>query len=650
MRFLLLLFVAGVSFAAQFSTSLGDSYPYTISAITVDSAGNTYIVGSRQLTTAGTVTLNSSTNLGAGTDVFVSKLDPSGNLLFTDTFAGKGVDKGIAIALDPSGNIYIGGATTSPDFPLTEALQTLSDPNGTGFIIKLSNDGTTILYSTYFGGVLGASSVSGLAADAKGNLYVTGLTAASDFAQTSGLPIASLSLAAVFVVELPAAGGKAIYSGAIAPTGNQAFLTYQPAPQTAPAIAVDSAGEAFLRYNNTSSGFIAKINAAGAGFGFAPLSFPANIYAIAVDTAGDAYFAALGDSIAKLDPSGATVWTFTLPGAGATVPISIALDASGNVWTTGMTSSTTFPNGNGWTTGTDFLIAVNSSGSQSIYSALYPSFTVEQGASVDPLGLVHVAGLNGFVAAIDPEAAPAKNVFAFQNVFGGTLTSRLSPAEVIAIYGPGIGPSTAVSATPTNGLYPTTLGDVEVSVNGTNIPLLYVSANQINAVFPMEVTANSAATVRVTNGSAVSANYPVRIVGSSTTAYPMVINQDGTINSMSNPAPGGSIVTFYVTGFQSSFAPLADGQVATVANNDACALESGCPITAETVAFFGLGSLSVPTTVVYAGAAPDIVAGVTQFNVRVGTPPATANQFPLNQFLLMLNGLYIGAQVVVSPN
>jgi uncharacterized protein (TIGR03437 family) len=149
---------------------------------------------------------------------------------------------------------------------------------------------------------------------------------------------------------------------------------------------------------------------------------------------------------------------------------------------------------------------------------------------------------------------------------------------------------------------------------------------------------------RVTNGSAVSANYPVRIVASSPKANPAVINQDGAINSTSNPAPGGSIVTFYVTGFQSSFAPLADGQVATVANNDACALESGCAITAQTVAFFHLGSPSVPATVLYAGAAPGIVAGVTQFNLQVGTPP------PTNEFFLTLNGLYIGAAVVVSPN
>ena len=48
MRFLLFLFIAGVSSAGQFTTSLGDSYPYVISAITTDSAGNTYVAGSRQ--------------------------------------------------------------------------------------------------------------------------------------------------------------------------------------------------------------------------------------------------------------------------------------------------------------------------------------------------------------------------------------------------------------------------------------------------------------------------------------------------------------------------------------------------------------------------------------------------------------------------
>ena len=109
--------------AGEFTTSLGDAYPYTISAITTDSAGNTYVVGSRQLGTPPAVVFDLE-YIPPNSDVFVTKLDPTGKLLFTDTFAGKGTDTGNAIAVDPTGNIYIAGTTTSPDFPLSKALQT----------------------------------------------------------------------------------------------------------------------------------------------------------------------------------------------------------------------------------------------------------------------------------------------------------------------------------------------------------------------------------------------------------------------------------------------------------------------------------------------------------------------------------------------
>src|SRR5579871_6215190 len=183
MRFVLFLAAATVALAGQFTTSIGDAYPYNVSAITTDSAGNTYVVGSRALGGVGTVLIGAiaSTSIVPGygfqtfvagnSDVFVSKLDPNGKLLFTDTFAGKGVDTGTAIALDPSGNIYIAGTTTSPDFPLSKALQTTPNTNGTGFVMKLTNDGSTILYSTYLGGTRGGTSITALATDSKGNLY-----------------------------------------------------------------------------------------------------------------------------------------------------------------------------------------------------------------------------------------------------------------------------------------------------------------------------------------------------------------------------------------------------------------------------------------------------------------------------------------------
>src|SRR5580698_1720109 len=309
MRFLLLLSIAEISFAGQFTTSLGDTYPYVISAITTDSAGNTYVVGSRQFT---------ATNSPANADVFVSKLDPSGNLLFTDTFAGKGVDTGIAIALDPSGNIYIGGTTTSPDFPLSEALQTQSNPKGTGFIIKLTNDGTTILYSTYFGGTTGQSSITALATDSKGNLYLTGFTSASDFPQTSGLPIVKLNpgpsgLAGAIVAEISAASDEIVYSAAIAGTGTAGV-----------GIGVDASGNAFVAgATNTNSlpttsgalaptglgAFVAKVSAGGTALeyltylsttqtmsvGSTSYAVESLLSAIAVDAAGNAYLAGITD-------------------------------------------------------------------------------------------------------------------------------------------------------------------------------------------------------------------------------------------------------------------------------------------------------------------------------------------------------------------
>jgi hypothetical protein len=179
-------------------------------------------------------------------DVFLSKLDPTGNLLFTDTFAGKGTDRGTAVTVDLSGNIYIAGITTSSDFPLSNALQTQSNPFGTGFVLKLSNDGTTILYSTYFGGTRGDSAVTTLATDSQGNLYLTGTTTSTDFPHTPGLPFGPNPLAtsntAIFFSCISAKGDKILYSGALI-SGPIPIVGSTTSPSSA-GVAVDSAGSA----------------------------------------------------------------------------------------------------------------------------------------------------------------------------------------------------------------------------------------------------------------------------------------------------------------------------------------------------------------------------------------------------------------------
>jgi uncharacterized protein (TIGR03437 family) len=306
------------------------------------------------------------------------------------------------------------------------------------------------------------------------------------------------------------------------------------------------------------------------------------------------------------------VWATYLFGSS---PESIAIDASENVWTTGLTASSTFPNSQGWSAGPEFLAGLNAAGSKLTYSARYPSSTVGQAVALDSSGRVHVAGMNGFIGAIAPTAAPGMTIFGFGNIAGGIVTARISPAEVISIFGPGIGPATAMTATPVSGFYPKTLAGVEVAINGIQMPLLYVSGNQINAVVPMGLTIGGEVTVAVTNGATTTPGYPVWAVGAAPQAFPGLLNEDGTLNSASNPAKAGSAVTFYATGWQSTFAGLADGQIATAAQ-DACA--ETCRATSE-----GLVNLA-KSAVLYGGAAPGIVAGVTQFNVSLGTIPASA--------------------------
>jgi uncharacterized protein (TIGR03437 family) len=687
MRLPLFLLTAAIAIAGEFTTSLGGVYPFAVSAVTTDAAGNTYIVGSRQLGS------DPYTAAILGSDVFLTKLDPNGNVLFTDGFGGKQIDTGTAITLDPSGNIYIAGNTTSPDFPLSNALQTQMYQSGgsvgTGFIMKLSGDGATILYSTYFGGTLGYSSISALATDAKGDLYVTGTTNASDFPQTSGLAAAPLNISGTsgaMVAEISPTGDKLLYSGALAGTSAVSSCTNVSCASAVMnttqgvGIGVDAAGNAYVGGNtNTTNlpttagglspngigGFVAKINAGGTGLNYltylssgqslvapSPSTFvPAEtLKGIAVDAAGNAFLAGSSSGafpttpgslqpsfqsgvpgntngfLAKLNPTGsAMVWATYLGGTPGDSAQTIAIDASGDVWATGTTESSTFPNTNGWSTGPEFVARVNSSGSQMTYSALYPVGTVAQSVAVDPSGLVHVAGSNGFVSAIAPATAPTMKVFAFQNAFGGSATARIARAEVVSIYGPGIGPTAAAAIAPVNGFYPTTFAGVQVTVNGMSAPLLYVSANQINAVLPMELPYGVAATVHVTNGTSISPDYPVWLLFDAPQAFPTVLNQDGTINSSSSPAESGSIVTFYATGWQTDYL-LADGQVANSAQN-ICLLSVSCPVVQTKTIYHASG------TVLYAGTAPGIVAGVSQLNIQIGPIQPGSSPFQFNFYV-----------------
>ena len=474
------------------------------------------------------------------------------------------------------------------------------------FVAAISAAGDKILFSGTLGdfnyvncpatvfGCPGTTSGIAIALDGSRNVYFGGNTNGNP-GSTPGAFI-SHGIGA-FVGKIAANGSGLAYLTYLGAAAESSGGEYIGATQLS-SLAVDSAGNAYLAGYTGDPKFPATPGAYQTIFAGGPL----DVFGLPSNTDG---------FLAKLKPDGSgLVWATYLGGSGNDAVNSIALDAVGDVWASGATASPGFPNKQGWSQGGDFLVEFNPAGSALSYSALYPTGTVEQSIALDPSGSIHLAGYNGFVSAITPNSTPAMRIFDFQNGFGGNGTARISPAEVISIYGPGIGSATAAPATPTNGFYPTTFNGVQVQINGSNVPLLYVPANQINAVVPMGLTTGAGATVRVINGTTVSPDYPVWIVPSAAQAFPTVLNRDGTVNSEANPAKSNSFVTFYATGWQMDFSPLADGQIATVAQ-DACL--GNCTVNVQ----------NVPnSTVAYGGAAPGIVAGVTQFNVHLGTTPA----------------------------
>ncbi|HWB84239.1 MAG TPA: SBBP repeat-containing protein [Bryobacteraceae bacterium] len=669
---LFLLACALLSAATDYTTYIGDGYTYRVTALATDAAGNTYVTGSRSVIVGGSggVALN---------DVFVSKLDPSGGLTLLATIGGKASDQANGIAVDPAGNIYIVGSTSSPNFPLHHPLQSAPSHGpigGTGFLVKFSGDGT-VFYSTYLGGTAGYSSMNAVAADAQGNAYVTGQTFASDYPRTPGLPAGTANtiiggVSAAFFAKISPAGDKIIYAGGLAATGHacgagsSCFLSTLPTWGTG--IALDGADNAYICGNTGGTGlpatvgalrtegigaFAARVNAAGTGLGYltlfgsanyiqGPSSNPGNLaYAITADAAGNAFIAGLTKDpdfpatpgsfqpklslaspqidpvtgppsdgfIAKLNPTGTSmVWASFLGGIRQDDVRAIATDSAGDVWVSGTTQSVDFPVSMGFPNGGEFLAELNASGSSLLSAARYSTGTVGTALAIDAQGVVHAAGDTGLISTLTPGQISSARLFGVTNAAGGELSGRVAPGELISLYGLHLGPEMpSPGAFDPAGFLPTMLAGVQVSINGTPAPLLYVSENQINAVAPLELVSGAPAVLRVTRNGAPLPDFRLVVdpvapqVFRNADGSAAAINEDGSINSAANPAKVESFVSIWATGIGSVDG--RDGEMATAAQPlCSCIVQDS------------RGQTILPS---YAGAAPGMVTGVVQINFRV---------------------------------
>lgn len=162
-----------------------------------------------------------------------------------------------------------------------------------------------------------------------------------------------------------------------------------------------------------------------------------------------------------------------------------------------------------------------------------------------------VQGINGGNQLLTRSLAPG--VFAILC----SPNSACDPTKRQAIFGPN---TASNSDLPNPFPMPTTLGDMQVLFNGTPAPLYYVSPSQINFVVPMNAPTSGTADLQVVQASTgrVYAAGPVSMAPYSPAILMLeytgslrqaaVINEDGTVNSPTNPAPRGTFVQIYATG------------------------------------------------------------------------------------------------------
>ncbi|HYW41636.1 MAG TPA: SBBP repeat-containing protein [Bryobacteraceae bacterium] len=168
--------------------SAGKQYWITAGMVNSASTGVWYFNSSRQglattsvnggsfspaaSTTSGFYAFSVSTQ---GSNFFVTKLNPAGSsLLFSTFFGGSGFDYVHGMATDSTGDVYITGGTTSTDFPLANAEQAQNAGGYDAFVVKLSPDGQTLLFSTYFGGSGNDDAGDIAVGPADGRIYISG--------------------------------------------------------------------------------------------------------------------------------------------------------------------------------------------------------------------------------------------------------------------------------------------------------------------------------------------------------------------------------------------------------------------------------------------------------------------------------------------
>ncbi len=337
----------------NFSTYLGGSSDDSVRDVCVDAAGFIYVTGGTKSsdfpTTPGAYdrTLNTAGSLVH--DVFVTKLSPTGSIVWSTLLGGPNYDRAYAIEVDQAGFVYVGGRAGA-GFPTTSGVLQPNfagdvDPNAKygaqdGFVSKLSPDGSSLVWSTYFGDDDRAF-IRDFDIDSQGFVYValTALTRTNPHVTAGAFQTSPGGSRDGVVAKLSADAKQVVWASYLGGSGNDVGT---------PSIRVDAAGQPYvLGYTNSTN-----------------IPTTAGAYDTTFNGAGDVF-------LAKFSANGTQLLFGTyIGGSGVefTETHGLALDAAGNAYVAATTKSTNFPTTIGAFQRTYGGVGVSGAGSGTNYS------------------------------------------------------------------------------------------------------------------------------------------------------------------------------------------------------------------------------------------------------------------------------------------
>jgi uncharacterized protein (TIGR03437 family) len=284
--------------------------------------------------------------------------------------------------------------------------------------------------------------------------------------------------------------------------------------------------------------------------------------------------------------------------------------------------------------------------------ATYLPIPVSGFVGADAQGTPYLGTSSGVVQVVPSQPGPTAPYAGcvVDSAYFGVEDQGVSPGEIVTIFGSGLGPSPAVGFQLANGQAPTSLGGTQVLVNGEPAPILYSSYGQVNLILPYSLPVGTEPSIQVvSNGTPANALSNLEVQAAGITIFQVnnaaaALNQDGTINSAQNPArPGSTVVLFGEGGGQTNPGSVA-GEVTPLGLQ---------PLLASTQVFIaypssGPSSPNIPLSIEYAGAAPELLSGVTQLNVTLPQVIPATQFYPPGVLALdvLTNGQLFGYQTV----